>query len=76
MNMIPADPVSAESRLSSVFLAAMGSVFLLYTGPDGYTHIVESKYAAFCLLSGLYLAAMLFVFLPVSYTHLTLPTNA
>lgn len=63
MNMIPADSVSAESRLSSVFLAAMGSVFLLYTGPDGYAHIVESKYAAFCLLCGLYLAAMLFVFL-------------
>lgn len=49
-------------KITSVFLAAMTSVFLLYTGPDGYAHIVESKYAALCLLCGLYLGALALVF--------------
>ena len=30
--------------VSDVYLALMLSAFLLWTGPDGYTNILESKY--------------------------------
>lgn len=37
--------------VSDVYLALMLSAFLLWTGPDGYTKILEAKYRLFLLLT-------------------------
>ena len=56
-------------KLTAGFLAAMAGIFLLYTGPKGYLQIVESKYAAFCLLCGVYLGAVMLAFFYQLYTR-------
>lgn len=43
--------------VSDVYLALMLSAFLLWTGPDGYTKILEAKYRLFLLLTIVYCAA-------------------
>lgn len=43
--------------VSDVYLALMLSAFLLWTGPDGYTKILEAKYRLFFLLTIVYCAA-------------------
>ena len=44
--------------VSDVYLALMLSAFLLWTGPDGYTKILEAKYRLFLLLTIVYCAAV------------------
>lgn len=39
--------------VSDVYLALMLSAFLLWTGPDGYTKILEAKYRLFLLLTSI-----------------------
>lgn len=47
-------------RVTAVFLAAMATVFLLLTGPGGYTDITHFKYAFFLIFCGLYIIAVFF----------------
>ena len=47
-------------RVTSVFLAAMATVFLLLVGEGGYTDITHFKYALFLILCGLYFIAVFF----------------
>lgn len=44
--------------VSDVYLALMLSAFLLWTGPDGYTKILEAKYRLFLLLTIVYCAGV------------------
>ena len=47
-------------RVTSVFLAAMATVFLLFVGEGGYTSITHFKYTLFLILCGLYFIAVFF----------------
>lgn len=47
------------SRITSVFLACMASVFLLYTGENGFASIVGAKLSALWVICCVYFGAMI-----------------
>ncbi|MBR5329786.1 MAG: O-antigen ligase family protein [Firmicutes bacterium] len=49
-------------NVTSAFLCAMATVFLLAVGPGGYTTITRFKFAAMLTLCGLYFVAMVVAF--------------
>ena len=46
------------SSLTSVYLAMLASVYLLYPGLGGYQEIVTQKWETYLILSGTYIVAM------------------
>ena len=58
MNMKREEWISPEG-ITQLYLAVMMTAFLLWTGMDGYARITFYKAAAFCILTGGYVAVML-----------------
>ena len=52
-----------HSRLCGLYKILMCSLFLLAVSPAGYRNIVETKFAVFCFLTGLFLLAFFVLFL-------------
>lgn len=48
-------PTNLLGKLTSVYMACLLTIFLLYVGPGGYADITTYKWRAFALLSGGYL---------------------
>lgn len=76
MSEKPALP-RGPAALTAGFLALMGTVFLLYTGPDGYAAIKQAKLSAYFVLAGGYLVLMaLYGLTALARGRATLPTPA
>ena len=45
-------------RITTVFMIALSTVFLLFPGFNGYEGILQSKFAAFCVVCGGYIVVM------------------